>query len=746
MSIRARLLWLTLLAILLPALLQTVRHLHERERSIETDTARLAVSALRRTEYIADRVQGTSQLLYGLASASELASPDRTRCSQFLGRVRNEYPQFTGLLTVRPDGRLFCDSLQSGRELDLRDRAYFKAALSEEQGVVFEPVFGRLTGTAVLQIARPVRNADGSLAFILLASLNLEKLLDIKTFPVEGARLVLVDRQGVVMATTRSDAGREKLGSPLGNAALLAFALGPRGSARELPGSDGELAVWAHAQTDLLDATGLRVLVNAPKLELVDAANQRFREDMFALAITAVGLFAAVWLLIETAIRRQIARISQMASQLAAGELSARIAAPLPRGELGELMTQLNLTAASLERQRQDIAELNERLRRSQRLEAVGQLTGGLAHDFNNLLTVVLGNAELLSELNRDRPDQRQLADMIGQAAQRGAALTQRLLAFARKQPLEPRPVDLNQMLAGIDTMLRSSLGASIDVELIRAAGLWAAVVDPGQLENALLNLALNARDAMPDGGKLTLETANVRLDADYASRHAEVTPGQYVMLAVSDTGHGIAREHLGQVFEPFFTTKEAGKGTGLGLSMVYGFVKQSGGHVSLYSEPGQGTTAKLYLPRSLGGVGIAAGPEGAELAHGGSETVLVVEDDAAVRAFAVAQLRLLGYEVIEAADAQAALDALALRSDVDLLFTDIVMPGGMNGRVLADEARRRHPRLRVLYTSGYTENAIVHQGRLDPGAMLLAKPYRRAALDRMVRQALQTAPETAGS
>ncbi len=739
MSIRARLLWLTLLATLLPALLQTVRHLDERQRSIDADTARLGVSALRRAEYIDDNVQGTGQLLYGLARAADLQSPDRPTCSQFLSNVRNEYPQFTGLLTIRPDGSLFCDSLQSGRELDLRDRAYFKAALSAPGGVVYEPVFGRLTGTPVLQIARPVRAADGTLQYVLLASLNLLKIFELQGFTVPGARLLLVDRQGVVLATTRTDAGRERLGTALASPELLAFALEPQSAARELVGPDGELAVWSHAGTQVLEATGLRVLASAPKQRLVEAANQSFRQDMLLLAVTAAGIFAAVWLLTETAIRKQVARISQMARRLAAGDMSARIAAPLPRGELGELMTVLNQTVTALEKQRQDIDQLNERLRQSQRLEAVGQLTGGLAHDFNNLLTVVLGNAELLSELNRDRPEQRQLADMIGQAAQRGAALTQRLLAFARKQPLAPKPVDLNQMLAGMDAMLRSSLGAQVEIELIRAAGLWPAVVDPGQLENALLNLALNARDAMPGGGKLTLETANVRLDDDYASQHAEVTAGQYVMLAVSDTGQGIPRENLSRVFEPFFSTKEAGKGTGLGLAMVYGFVKQSGGHISLYSEPGQGTTAKLYLPRAVNTELPANEEARPEQVEGGAGSILVVEDDAAVRAYAASQLRLLGYQVLEAEHAQAALAVLTSGVAVDLLFTDVVMPGGMNGRLLAEEARRLRPGLRVLYTSGYTDNAIVHQGRLDPGALLLSKPYRRAALDRMVRQALST-------
>jgi PAS domain S-box-containing protein len=380
--------------------------------------------------------------------------------------------------------------------------------------------------------------------------------------------------------------------------------------------------------------------------------------------------------------------------------------------------------------------QLEEQLRQSQRLESVGQLTGGLAHDFNNLLTVIMGNAELLEEGLAGDDRSRALAEMITGAAQRGAELTQRLLAFARKQPLNPKSVAINDLAAGMEPLLRRTLGEHIEIEFVRGAGLWQALIDPAQLESALLNLCLNSRDAMPDGGRLTIETGNVRLDQDYADQHADVRPGQYVMVAVTDSGTGIAPEHLGRIFEPFFTTKEKGKGTGLGLPMVYGFIKQSGGHISLYSEPGEGTTVKLYLPRITADQ-VAA--EVRETVHpsGGTETILLVEDDDMVRRYAYDQLVTLGYRVIEAADGRQGLQIIRERADIDLLFTDVVMPGGMSGRQLADEAKKLRPGLKVLYTSGYTENAIVHHGRLDPGVLLLAKPYRRAELARFVREAI---------
>jgi PAS domain S-box-containing protein len=380
---------------------------------------------------------------------------------------------------------------------------------------------------------------------------------------------------------------------------------------------------------------------------------------------------------------------------------------------------------------------LEEQLRQSQRLESVGQLTGGVAHDFNNLLTVIIGNAELLEDELSGDARRRGLAEMISGAAQRGAELTQRLLAFARKQPLNPKAVAVNDLTAGMEPLLRRTLGEHIEIEFVRGGGLWPALVDPAQLESALLNLSLNARDAMPDGGRLTIETGNVRLDQDYADQHVDVQPGQYVMVAVSDSGTGIAPEHLGRVFEPFFTTKETGKGTGLGLAMVYGIIKQSGGHIGIYSEPGEGTTVRLYLPRVSGGQEEAVeAPEKASLA-GGTETILLVEDDEMVRRYAHDQLVSLGYRVIEAADGRQGLRIIRAREDIDLLFTDVVMPGGMSGRQLADEARKVRPELKVLYTSGYPENAIVHHGRLDPGVQLLAKPYRRGDLARAIRDSL---------
>jgi PAS domain S-box-containing protein len=381
------------------------------------------------------------------------------------------------------------------------------------------------------------------------------------------------------------------------------------------------------------------------------------------------------------------------------------------------------------------LRDAESRLHQAQKMDAVGQLTGGVAHDFNNLLTVIIGALDLDPE--RIPAEMRPALDQALRAAERGAALTHRLLAFSRQQMLITRSVDFNRLIGDMDELLRRTLGEHVEIELKLAGDLWPALADSGQVENSLLNLAINARDAMQDGGKLTIETGNVHLDDDYASHNAEVTPGDYVMMAVTDTGTGMPPDVLAHVFEPFFTTKEVGKGTGLGLSMIYGFAKQSGGHAKIYSEVGHGTTVRLYLPRltneSLRSDSAAVAPP----RKGGGETILVVEDNPDVRRLVLRQLRDLGYEVIEAANGPHALKILDDGAAIDLLFTDVVMPGGMTGRQLAEAAKTGRPNLKTLFTSGYTEDSILRLGKLDPGVRLLSKPYRKHELATRIREAL---------
>jgi PAS domain S-box-containing protein len=377
-----------------------------------------------------------------------------------------------------------------------------------------------------------------------------------------------------------------------------------------------------------------------------------------------------------------------------------------------------------------------DRIREAEKMEALGQLTGGIAHDFNNILTVITGTIEILADAVAKEPQLAAITKMIDEAAARGADLTQHLLAFARKQPLQPRETDINTLIIDTANLLRPTLGEHIEIESAFEDETCVATVDPNQLATALLNLALNARDAMPNGGKLILETGSTYLDENYANLHGDIRPGRYALIAVSDTGTGIPAAILDKVFNPFFTSKGPGKGTGLGLSMVYGFVKQSAGHVKIYSEEGHGTTIKMYLPP---GTGAAVTSETAFVSavQGGHEKILVVEDDKLVRDYVLTQLHSLGYATLDAANAAEALTLVEAGHEFDLLFTDVIMPGAMNGRELATELQNCKPGLKVLFTSGYTENAIIHHGRLDTGVLLLAKPYRKSDLARMIRTAL---------
>jgi signal transduction histidine kinase len=381
-------------------------------------------------------------------------------------------------------------------------------------------------------------------------------------------------------------------------------------------------------------------------------------------------------------------------------------------------------------------------LRQMQKVEALGQLTGGIAHDFNNMLAVIIGSLDLARQrINAGETARAQRnVDTALEGAGRAAQLTARLLAFSRQQPLAPQPLDVNRLVAGMSELIGRTIGEQVRVETVLAGGLWRAFADPSQLENSILNLCVNARDAMAPrgGGRLTIETVNAHLDDDYAATHAEVAPGQYVLISLTDTGGGMPPDVAERAFDPFYTTKGPGEGTGLGLSQVYGFVKQSRGHVKIYSEPGTGTTVKIYLPR----VSVAAQalpgeePQPAEAPRGRGETVLVVEDEERVRQVSVEALRSLGYRIVEAAGAAEALVALANEPAVDLLFTDVVMPD-MNGRQLAEKARQEWPGLRVLFTTGYTRNAIVHNGMLDADVAFLAKPFTIDQLARKVRKVL---------
>ncbi|MEO7073300.1 MAG: ATP-binding protein, partial [Rhodanobacter sp.] len=401
---------------------------------------------------------------------------------------------------------------------------------------------------------------------------------------------------------------------------------------------------------------------------------------------------------------------------------------------------ELAALAATLEQRvaerTQELLRTRDALRQAQKMESIGNLSGGIAHDFNNLLQVISGSLQMLGDdLAGNARAERHLGNAMA-GVDRGAKLAAQLLAFGRRQPLAPRIVNIGRLIHAMDELLRRALGEGVSVRTVVADGLWNTLVDTGNVENALLNLAINARDAMQGEGQLAIAASNVTVDAAQAAVRGDMTPGDYVLLAVGDTGCGMSAKVVEQVFEPFFTTKPQGRGTGLGLSMVYGFVKQTGGHIQIESVVDAGTTINIYLPRASGAE-TAPTPEVGTLVTGGNETILVAEDDDVVRETVVATLRDMGYQVLHARDARSALDIIDRGASIDLLFTDVVMPGGMRGAELARAARKRMPALAVLFTSGYAQDSIVHDGRLDAGVQLLSKPYTREALARKVRQVL---------
>jgi signal transduction histidine kinase/CheY-like chemotaxis protein len=451
------------------------------------------------------------------------------------------------------------------------------------------------------------------------------------------------------------------------------------------------------------------------------------------VALISFGLVAAVMILITDDAMKTNVRLARTTEALktANDELENRVAART---------SELTLLNVRLQEEIRTKEAAETQMRQMQKIEALGQLTGGIAHDFNNMLAIIMGSLEMANR--RLETGRGNIGDLLNNAmdgARRAATLTHQLLAFSRQQPLAPAIADINGIVSHMAEILRRALGETISLECVLSAGTWRTRVDPGQLENALLNLAVNARDAMQTGGRLTIETQNARLDDDYAAAQTDVAAGQYVLIAVTDTGTGMAPEIVMRAFDPFFTTKEKGRGTGLGLSQVYGFIKQSGGHIKIYSEPGHGTSVKIYLPRFSGDVATAeAAPNTQPEVPAGSpgEIVLLVEDDDAVRNVHVNMLRGLNYTVRHANGGAQALQILQEEPGIKLLFTDVVMPG-MGGRELADQAKRMAPDLKVLFTTGYTANAIVHNGIIDADVDLLQKPFAYDLLAHKIRDVL---------
>ena len=688
------------------------QHFVDARDRLERDLGRITEHALKVFETFELSAIYLDELIAGVSD--EKLRQNEKEYSNRLGTLTRSMPQLRDLWVIDANGfPVVAGTVYAMARIDLSDREYFRVHKNNEvKGLHISEVLSarvRDPNVKFFAVSRR-READGKFAGVTIVSIAPEYFTEYYSrLSSEGqSAFALLRADGVVLARYPEPAG-----APTRLAADSAFrrsiqARPDRGTFTNVAGYDGVERTFAY-----------RKLPRHPVYVLSSFSTQSVQRQW----ATDMG-------------KHLIFGIPATAMMFALGLVALRRSKHLHEEEARRQATEMAL-------------------RQAQKMEAVGRLSGGIAHDFNNMLTVILGNIDIalrrIGDGNADTSRLTRLLDAARQASERAATLVQRLLAFSRQHPMEVKSVDINRLVQGMSELLRRTIGESIVTETVLGGGLWKVAIDPNQLENAILNLAVNARDAMPDGGRLTIETANSYLDEHYVAAHGgEIAPGQYVMLALSDSGTGMARDVIDRAFEPFFTTKPAGLGTGLGLSMVYGFAKQSGGHIKIYSEVGEGTAIKMYFPRINEQRDIPAWsgdetkPARRAPAGRSTETILLVEDEEEVRQFAAEVLREEGYKIHAAADAASALQILDAQPGINLLFTDVVLPGGMNGRQLADEVQKRRPGLKVLYATGYTRNAIIHHGRLDADVELLTKPFTADALARKVRVILDGKPSAA--
>lgn len=747
MSLRARLMALILLATLVPALLLGLRFFQDSRSQIVNALRLLEQSAGNIVEALNDRVQGTAQLHYGLAHSRVLDDDERQACSEYLSQVREYYPQYTGIITVRPDGQLHCDSLRSGRKLDLTDRGYFKRVMTGARGLTLEPVFGRLTGTAVLQVVYPARRDDGVLRFMLVASLNLKSFTEDSRRQVlrQDSQLMLLDPRGMLLTWAGAGAPPVTVGSALGSNPLAVLARAhPRGGTGEIVGDDGVTRVWAVAAAP--DA-GLQVLLGVPRHALVADAEERLAEDLAVLAVSALLLFIGVWVLAEWGVRRQVSRITTMVRTLGQGDLAVRIAAPHPRGELGDLMEQLNGTAAALQQQRAAIEELGLRLRQAQKLEAIGTLAGGIAHDFNNIVGAILGNLALAQQdLAAGRPAEESL-QQIQRAALRARELVQRIQTFSRADAPSLGRQSMRRIVEEVLPLVQVTMPAGATLRSELQSGECPVWADATQMHQVLLNLCTNAWQALQgQAGLVTVSLDSLAADApDRPSDVPHLPAGPLVRLGVSDTGSGIRTEHRERIFEPYFSTKGGSGGTGLGLSVVHGIVQAHRGAIRVDSRPGAGSRFTVYLPLLTGAEEVAAptipATSIASEPAGQGQRVVYVDDDEVIALLVERLLVRAGYRVRCHPSARAALAELnADPSACELVVTDFNMPD-MSGLDLSHAVAALRGDLPVILTTGHIAEDLPEQARGAGVCEVIGKQNLLEELVPAVRRALaQTA------
>jgi signal transduction histidine kinase len=753
-GISARTLILALVAVIIvPGILFTSLILY---RYWESERSRYALEALTVARSAANAIDrdlnGLTTTLQTLSTSAYLADDDLPNFYRQAASVKD----FIGInvLLRAPDGQQLVNTRGPfGTPLPKTLLPGEGDAVVLRKPTVTNVFVGAVAKRPLFAIVLPVFQ-EGSLKYLLSLSAETDRVLDVIKESIPASWVIGVgDRAGLYVA--RSDRQAEFTGKP----AIRAFTDLARDKEGNFFGKSafGDDVLVGYTYSPL---SGWLIAANILKSQ-IEAPLRSALAWLIGAGLIALVLASALVVWLWRFFARPLSALVAASGDLSGGDDFRAVRTRLRefallRDVLAESADQVRATNATLESMvAQRTAELTRtnaelssqivareaaesQIRQMQKMEAIGQLTGGIAHDFNNMLAIVISSLDLLQRrLQQGRSDVQTYIDAALDGARRAASLTARLLAFSRQQPLSPDVIETNRIVSGMSELLRRTLGEDIRIEAVLAAGLWKTHIDPAQIENAIINLAVNARDAMPGGGRLTIETANAFLDEAYAAQH-DMKSGQYVMLAITDTGVGMPAEVIDKVFEPFFTTKKPGMGTGLGLSQVYGFVKQSNGHIKIYSEPGQGTTVKVYLPRYYG-----PEPSGATLEPAkpvatalATECILVVEDEENVRSLVVDALSELGYTVLQAPEARTALDLIDANPQIDLLFTDIVMPE-TDGRRLADEATRRRPLLKVLYMTGFTRNAVVHNGMLDPGVNFIAKPFALDDLARKIRQVL---------
>jgi two-component system, NtrC family, sensor kinase len=697
--------WMLVSAVLVPAALFAYLAISTYQSSFTLADERIERSLDVVSEQVAKVFQSLTVTFTGVEAIIRGLSDEEIRSSEELHRqlktMAVAFSAVSEIWIIDRNGHPVASSFRSPArvDLDLSDRDYFLAQRGGDVGTyVGKVLVPKITNVPFFSVSRKRAAADGTFAGVVMISVRpsdfhefYERLANLK-----GSSFSMIRDDGVVLARYPGPVAMDvKLDA--GSGFMQSIAHNPNGgfytTVSQVDGSYSRFAVRKLDRLPLYVSSGIHV--DAVRREWLDFLSSHL---FFGLPATAL-LVALAWL---------------------------------------TLMRTKDLHHEAARR-----AAAEETLRQSQKMEAIGQLTGGIAHDFNNLLTVIIGNLDIAVRKCTDAALERPLRNAL-MGGQRAAQLTQKLLAFSRRQPLSPRPVDANRLIAGMSDLLRRSLGEKIDIETIGGGGLWRIEVDTAELEAAILNLAINARDAMPDGGKLTIETTNARLDEHHARTLDGIRAGQYVLISVTDSGTGMTADVLERACEPFFTTKKEGQGTGLGLSQVYGFVRQSDGHLKIYSEEGRGSTVKIYLPRRVRDDADDEAPTQPRANGGAGEAILVVEDDEGVRSYAGEILDELGYRVLVAPEGKTALRFIEQpERHIDLLLTDMVMPG-LNGRQLADAARAVRPNLPVLFMTGYSRNAILHQGRVDPGLSLIQKPFGRDALAAKVREVLDASTKQA--